>query len=172
MNNAVWEVLIGVVAAPHGLKGDVRIHPYTDTPERMTELKQFGLERDGTVTVYTVEKARLSGRFVLVKFAGIETIDDAETLRGMRVMAEPSWLVELGEDEYYYHQLIGLQVVTTTGEALGAITNIWPTGANDVYETPLALIPAVKDIIRDIDLTQGRILVEARPGLKKSDPGD
>ena len=73
----------------------------------------------------------------------------------------------LDDDEYYHHQLLGLQVETTAGEALGAITQIHSTGANDVYETPLALIPAVKEFIREIDLEHGRMLVAARRGLKK-----
>lgn len=172
MSNEPWDILIGAVTAPHGLKGYVRVYPHTDTPERMTELTAVALERDGSVTVYPLEAVNVLGNRVLMKFRGIDTIDQAEELRGMRVLVGQSWLVELGQDEYYYHDLLGLEVVTTAGESLGKIHQILPTGANDVYETPLALIPATKDLIREIDLEHGRMLVDARPGLKKSDPGD
>ncbi len=78
----------------------------------------------------------------------MDTREQAEALRGAKLFIPRSLAVPLGEDEYYHDQLLGLQVVTTAGEALGPITQIYATGANDVYETPLALIPAVKDYIR------------------------
>ena len=118
-----------------------------------------------------IEAARITGQRIVLKLAGIETIDDAETWRSAQVFIPKSWAVPLEEDEYYYHQLLGLEVVTTTGEALGRIIEIFPTGANDVYETPLALIPATKDMIREIDLERGRMVVDARPGLEKARNG-
>jgi 16S rRNA processing protein RimM len=93
-------------------------------------------------------------------------------LRGAQLLIPRSWAVALGADEYYYYQLLGLDVVTITGESLGKIMEIWPTGANDVYETPLALIPATKDMIRSIDFAHGRMVVDARPGLKKNESGE
>lgn len=172
-NNEPWDLLIGEVTAPQGLKGEVRIYPHTDFPERFTELSQVGMARSGEpVRLMAIDAARVTGRRIVIKFHGIETIEAAEALRGSQLFIPKSWAVALDEDEYFHHQLLGLQVVTTTGESLGAICEIWPTGANDVYETPLAYIPATKDIIREIDLTAGRMVVDARPGLKKSDTGD
>lgn len=168
-----WDLLIGEITSPQGLKGEVRVFPHTDFPERFTGLAEIGLLRPpAPVRITRVEAVRVTGRRIVLKLAGVETIDQADALRGARLVIPASWQVELGEDEYFHHQLLGLEVVTTAGEALGRIIEIWPTSANDVYETPLALIPATKDMIRHIDLAAGCMVVDARPGLKKSDPGD
>ncbi|MHB0938421.1 MAG: ribosome maturation factor RimM [Armatimonadota bacterium] len=165
-------MLIGEVTSPQGLHGEVRVYPHTDFPERFLELDQVSLEHGREPARFVkITSSRIAGRVIVLKLEGVETRDDAERLRGARLLIPHSRAVALGENEYYYHQLIGLEVVTTAGESLGPITAIWPTGANDVYETELALIPAVKEFIREVDLDHGRMVVEARPGLKKSDPG-
>ena len=167
-SNDPWELLIGEITAPQGLKGEVRVYPHTDFPERFADLGVIGLQRDaGPVRITPVLSARTSGRVIVLKLSGVESIDAAEALRGTRLVIPRAWAVALGKDEYYHHQLLGLEVVTTAGETLGKIEEIWPTGANDVYETPMALIPATHDMIREIDLAQGRMVVDARPGLKK-----
>lgn len=173
-NNEPWTLLVGEITAPQGLRGEVRVYPHTDFPERFMDLAEVGLRRgEGQpVQVVQIETARESGRVIILKLAGIETREQAETLRGTHLVIPQSWAVELAEDEYYHHQLLGLQVVTTEGEELGPITEILRTGANDVYETPLALVPATRDIIREIDLPHGRMMVDARPGLKKNESGD
>ncbi|HEY3417057.1 MAG TPA: ribosome maturation factor RimM, partial [Armatimonadota bacterium] len=161
---------IGEITAPQGLRGELRVYPHTDFPDRFLDLEEIGLREGGdAVRVVTVEYARVLGHKIVLKLDGIDTIDQAERLRGTHLVVPQSWARELGEDEYYHHQLIGLEVVTTDGESLGQISEIWRTGANDVYETPLALVPATKDIIREIDLDHGRMVVDARPGLKKSE---
>jgi len=166
-------LLVGEITSPQGLKGEVRVFPHTDFPERFAELGDIALRRGSEPTrIARIQSVRITGRRIAMKLEGIDHIDQAETLRGTRLFIPRSWGVELGEDEYFHHQLLGLEVVTTAGESLGQISEIWPTGANDVYETPLALIPATKDMIREIDLERGRMLVDARPGLKKNDPGD
>ena len=166
-------MLIGEITAPQGLKGEVRVFPHTDFPERFSEIAEVGLQRgEEPVQVVKIEWGRVIGRRVVLKLAGVDHIDTAEKLRKARLFIPQSWAMPLDEDEYYYHQLMGLEVVTTTGESLGKITEIWPTGANDVYETPLALIPATKDMIREIDLDHGRMVVDARPGLKKNESGE
>ena len=173
-SNDPWDLLIGEIVAPQGLKGEVRIYPHTDFPERFRDLREIGLRVDAAspLKVVNVLSARVQERRIVLKLEGIEHIDAAEALRGTLLYIPRGWAVELGEGEYYHHQLLGLQVMTTDGEALGAITEIWPNAANDVYETPLALIPAIKEFILEINLAEGRILVQAIPGLKKSDVGD
>jgi 16S rRNA processing protein RimM len=166
-------LLIGEITAPQGLKGEVRVYAHTDFPQRFTELPRVAVRSLGAVMRITpIESARIQGRVIILKLGGVESINSAEALRGAKLLIPRSWAVELGTDEYYYYQLLGLEVETTTGEALGKIMDIWPTGANDVYETPLALIPATKDMIRKIDLEHGRMVVDARPGLKKHESGE
>jgi 16S rRNA processing protein RimM len=165
-------MLIGEITSPQGLKGEVRVFPHTDFPERFSELDRIGVQCGAEpVHVVKITNSHTVGRVIVLKLEGVETRDDAEGLRGARLLIPVSWAVELGEDEYYHHQLLGLEVVTTAGESLGPITAIWPTGANDVYETPLALIPAVKEFVLEVDLEHDRMVVNARPGLKKSEPG-
>jgi 16S rRNA processing protein RimM len=171
--NEPWDLLIGEISAPQGLKGEVRVYPHTDFPERFSELQEIGLRKNGQwMGTRAITAARVTGRRIVLKIAGIDSREDAEAMRGVQLLIPKSWAVELGEDEFYYHQLLGMEVVTTTGKSLGQITDIWPTGANDVYETPLALIPATKDMIRDIDIEHGRMTVEDRPGLRKDEAGE
>lgn len=161
------EILIGEITSTSGLKGEVRVFPHTDFPERFSHLTEIGVRRRSEPTrMARIEYARITGSRVVLKLAGVETIEDAEALRGAHLMIPREQMMPLREDEYYHDQLLGLEVVTTTGESLGKITHILQTGANDVYETPLAMIPAVKEFIREVDLEHGRMLVEDRPGLK------
>ena len=172
MTDDPWDLLIGEITSPQGLRGEVRVFPHTDFPERFNELHEVGLQQgEAPVRVVKIEATHVLGRRIILKLAGVETRDAADALRGAHLVIPRSQAAQLGEDEYFYHQLIGLEVVTTAGESLGPITDIWPTGANDVYETPLALIPAVKAFIREIDLDHGRMVVVAQPGLKKHEPG-
>jgi len=166
-------VLVGILIAPHGLRGEMRVYPQTDAPERIETLQRVGVQMgDGPVRPTRITAVRATGRRIVMKLDGVNTIDAAEALRGAKILTSSDWIQPLEEWEFYHAQLIGLEVVTTTGEALGRITQIFETGANDVYETPLALIPATRDMIRAIDLAAGRMIVDARPGLKKSDKGD
>lgn len=164
-------MLIGEITSPQGLQGEVRVFPHTDYPERFAKLKEIGLQRGEQIEVRRVLGARQKDKIVILRLEGSETIDDAEALRGTRLFIPQEWIVTPGQDEYFHHQLLGLEVITTEGEALGPITEIWPTAAHDVYETPLALIPAVKEYVLAVDIAAGQMTVLARPGLKKSEPG-
>lgn len=167
-SNEPWDLLIGQISAPQGLQGELRVYPHTDFPERFAEFDEIALQPEhASLRRVKILAAHVQGRRITLKLAGVDTREQAEALRGAKLFIPKTWTVPLGEDEYYHYQLIGLQVVTTAGEALGEITRILITGANDVYETPLALIPAVKDYIRAINLDEGCMVVEARPGLKK-----
>jgi 16S rRNA processing protein RimM len=166
-----WDWLIGEITAPSGLHGEVRVFPHTDFPERFATLAEVGVRQGETVRIVPVRGRQVTARRIVLKLEGIDTIEAAEALRGAHLVVSADTAMPLDEGQYYHDQILGLAVVTTAGESLGPITRIITTGANDVYETPEALIPAVKEFIREIDLSAHRMLVEARPGLKKSDPG-
>jgi 16S rRNA processing protein RimM len=171
-NNDPWSLLIGEITAPLGLKGEVRVFPHTDFPERFEGLREVGVRQgEGPPRVVAVTQARVLGRRISLKLDGIDTIEQAEALRGAHLLLPQSQAMPLEADAYYHHQLLGLEVVTTADESLGRITAILATGANDVYETPLALIPAVKAFVLEVDLTQGRMVVTDDPGLKKHESG-
>ena len=171
VNNEEWSFLVGVITAPHGLQGAVRVHVLNGAPEQLGALKMIGLRRAGVVQLKKILHAWVTGKRVTLALEGVTTCEEAELLRDVELVIPADQAAKPGEDEYLHSQLIGLEVVTTDGEALGPITNIWETPANDVYETTLALIPAVKAFVLNIDLEAGKMTVQYIPGLKKSDPG-
>ncbi len=170
-SSSEWNYLVGVITAPHGLQGEVRVHILNGTAEQLAKHKTIGLRRAGVVQLKKVLRARVSGKRLNIALEGVSNCAEAELLRDVELVLPADQAIAPGEDEYLHSQLIGLEVVTTDGEALGPITAIWETPANDVYETELALIPAVKAFVREVNVAGGQMIVQYIPGLKKSDPG-
>ena len=137
----------------------------TDFPDRFALNEELYIE-ERAVTVKGCKWHR--GRAIL-KLTTIDSVEDAEKLRGRLLEVPQSRLHPLSEDEYYQFQLLGLEVWTTDGELLGRIAQILPTGSNDVYVVPITdgevLIPAIEDIVKSIDLDGGRMTIEAVKGL-------
>ncbi|WP_312335347.1 ribosome maturation factor RimM [Anaerospora hongkongensis] len=156
------QVIIGKIVAPHGVRGDVRVIPLTDFPERFHQLETVYTD-DGAKL--TVESARFHKQFVLIKFRSVQTMNDAEQLRGKLIKVRREDAVVLPEGHYYFFDIIGLAVYTESGDFLGEITDILQTGSNDVYiaekanEKPL-LIPALKEVVRQIDIPGKKIVVK------------
>jgi 16S rRNA processing protein RimM len=165
-DDADW-VLIGVVAGAHGVRGEMKVDLQTDFPDRF---KRLG-------TVYTGEDhrplqiaaVRKLGERVALRVAAVTDRDAAQAMRGTELYIPISEIMPLPAHTYYRDQIIGLQVVTTSGEPLGTITEILITGSNDVYvardEQREVLIPALKDIVREVDLEGGRMVIEPVDGL-------
>ena len=166
-NSDHYDVLIGVVAGAHGLAGEVRVVPASDFPERFARLATVFLEQASRGQLMTVSESRLhSGKGqVILKLAGIEDRNAAAALRGAQLLVPMSQALPLAEGQYYEFQVVGLEVVTTSGESLGPITEVLRTGANDVYVTERALIPAIDSVVKQIDLQQGRMVIEPPSGL-------
>ncbi|MGI6091460.1 MAG: 16S rRNA processing protein RimM [Veillonellaceae bacterium] len=155
-------IVIGQIVAPHGVRGDVRVFPHTDFPERFAKTKRVVLE-DGSAL--DVENAKFHKQFVLVKFRNVNTMNDAEKLRGKLLHVNRQDVVPLPEGHFYHFDIIGLKVYTESGEYLGIVTDILETGSNDVYVTeqedqkPI-LIPALKEVVLKIDIPSGRMTVK------------
>lgn len=165
-------VLVGEISAPFGVRGEVKMRPLMDDPEALKDLPGVRLRfpgGSGREETRRINGVRLHKHDALLSFEGIETMDDAETLRGVKVFILRSQLPPLEEDAYYADDLVGLQVVTESGRDLGQIEQVHFYPANDVYETPVALIPAVEDIVVEVDLEAGRVLVRDIPGLRKDE---
>jgi 16S rRNA processing protein RimM len=140
MANDDW-LEIGTIVAPQGLKGELRVYPNSDFPERFEEPGQRWLKRPGEAQPQPVEL--LSGRFLsgkglfVVQLAGVETREQAEALRDARLLVPASDRPELGEDEYHVMDLIDLEVINQlTGEAVGVVVDVIPAG-NDLLEVKL-----------------------------------
>lgn len=155
-------VAIGKITAPHGIRGEVKVLPLTDFPERF-QAKQTVL-LDGKQELI-IESAKSHKQFVLLKFRGLSTMNDVEPLRGKLLKVHERDLVKLPEGHYYHFQLIGLEVFDIAGEYIGKITEILETGSNDVYVTQPAsgrpiLIPALRKVVKTVDLENGKMIVE------------
>jgi 16S rRNA processing protein RimM len=165
-----YDVLVGVVVGAHGVRGELRVAPETDFPERFARLEVVSVAEKGRPP----QLMKLAGArqhpakgLVLLRLEGVDDRDAADALRGAQLRIRESDLVPLPPGQYYEFQILGLQVVTEEGRDLGKIIDIIHTGANDVYETPMALIPAIEQVMREVDLARGRVVVHWVEGMEK-----
>lgn len=160
-------LVIGQIVAPWGVRGEVKVTIETGFPERFKQLQRVYLGEQ--VTPFVLERSRLHKGHALLKLEGCDDRAVAEKLRGQWVQIPIEEAMPLGEDEYYVYQIVGLEVWTTAGEHLGRVSEILFTGANDVYvvwgEKGEILIPAVEDVVLEVDLAGGRLIVELLEGL-------
>ena len=137
----------------------------TDFPDRFASDEELYIE-ERTVTI---EGCKWNRSRAILKLAKIDSVEDAQQLRGQLLEVPQSRLHSLSQDEYYQFQLLGLEVWTNDGEFLGQIAQILPTGSNDVYVVPVTdgevLIPAIEDVVKSIDIENGRMTIEAVKGL-------
>lgn len=155
-------IKIGQIVAPQGVRGEVRVLPLTDFPERFKSLKVARLD-DGTSL--QVESVRYHQQFVLVKFVGLDNRNLVEHLRNKLIEIERKDLMPLPEGHYHVFDIIGLSVYNEQDEFLGKISDILQTGSNDVYiveqqdKQPL-LIPGLKSVVLKIDIPGGKMIVK------------
>ena len=162
-----WDslVTIGKCVKPHGLNGEMRVKPITDFPERFeqTEHVYAHLEKD-PVRALVVESARDNHGGYLLKFEGVDTIEQAEKLRGFFLAVPEDETVILEDDEYWHWQLEGLKAFNTEGRQLGLLKEVVESPAHDLYlvEEPngtIHWVPAVRQYVPEIDIANGRIVV-------------
>lgn len=161
-------LVVGEILKPWGFRGDLKIKILSDYPNRL--LKHKTLYLGVPARAYQVERARLHSGYALLKFVGYDTDAAVAKLRGELVQIRAQDAAKLKKGQYYHHQIIGLTVVTADAQTLGVIEQILETGANDVYliRTPEGkeiLIPAIKSVIKKIDLAAHSMTVELLPGL-------
>ena len=153
------------VLGPWGRSGLLRIASLSDVPDRFAPGARFLIGDDA----YESEGAWRQGKALLIKLRGVDTRWDAEDFRGALLETPIDEAAHLPEGEYYQHQVLGLHVRTTDGRDLGALADIIETGGNDVYVVRgpdgECLIPAIPDVVRDVDMAAGVITVEDLPGL-------
>jgi 16S rRNA processing protein RimM len=171
-----WEtlVVIGKVARAHGRWGEVIVNPMTDVLERFQELEQVYIEDDaGQLVLLRVEQVRVQKGRPVLKFEGMSSIGEAESLAGKELGISESELVELPDGSWFHFQLIGCRVLDRRWGDLGVVEEIMETGGTDVLvvRDPSSreeqLIPFCKEICRDIDTEKGQIKIDAPEGLVK-----
>jgi 16S rRNA processing protein RimM len=164
------EVIVGRVGRPHGIKGDVSVEVRTDDPEGRLAPGTTVRTDPGAAGPLTVESGRVHSGRLLLHFAGHDDRAAAERLRGVLLLADVD-PAERPEDpeEFYDHQLVGLRVETTAGEAVGELERVEHNAAQDllVIRTPerQVLFPFVSALVPEVDVPGGRIVIDDRPGL-------
>jgi 16S rRNA processing protein RimM len=159
---------IGRIVRSHGVRGEVRVAVYTDMPERFTWLKSVYVGEENPQAV-TVEKVRFHKDQVILKLAGYESRDVAESLRGLLLQVPEDEAIPLEEGEYFLYQLVGLAVYSDEGEHLGELVELLETKANSVFVVKGSrgevLLPDTTEVVREIDFENGRMTVHLLPGL-------
>lgn len=153
-----------------GIKGEVRVLPLTDYPERFKELEQVNIHINNASTTYQIDYVRPHKKFMIIKFKQVADINEAEKLKGALIKITRDQLMPLAEGHYYIFQIIGLDVFDLEGTKLGKIKQVLQTGSNDVYVTKPAqgndiLIPALKSVVKEINIEANRMVVELPEGL-------
>ncbi len=163
-------VLVGQISNVHGIKGEVKIYPYTDDIERFSKRKEIFID-EGLTIRYKIKSCRIQKNMLITKLDGIDTIEQALTLKSKSVYIDKSELDELEQDSYYIEDLIGMSVIDiTNNNEIGVITYVFNTGANDVYEVndsqnKKIYLPAIHQVIKKIDIQDKKMYVEIMEGL-------
>lgn len=161
---------VGVISSTHGVKGEVKVYPTTDDPGRFNDLKKVLLDTGREQMELEIQGVKFFKNMVILKFKGYDSINDIEKYKGKDLLITRDQAVELGPDENFIVDLIGLSVITEDGEEFGALTDVIKTGANDVYEVKTkegkeVLLPAIKDCVLKVDLENGTVTVRIMDGL-------
>ncbi|MGE5618895.1 MAG: ribosome maturation factor RimM [Sphingomonadaceae bacterium] len=165
-------LVVARIVSPQGNRGEVKAEVITDFPERFASTSAVYLGPDHQR--FEVESHRFLRDALVLKLKGVDSIEDAEKLRGKLVEVPEEEAVELPKDHYFWHQIIGLTVLTVGGERLGKVVDILETGSNDVYvvDGPRGelLIPAIKQVVKSVDPAAGTITVELMPEFEENPP--
>jgi len=160
---------IGKIVKIHGLKGAVKVASYLEDNQTVKKLKEILIGLDHGPEPFRIKTIRLEKRGFLVEMEGVETAEAAQKLIGCEISIPSDQLEALPDDEFYWKDLIGLEVFTEEGVFLGKIETVFSTGSNDVYvcqgNEREILLPAIADVIREINLIKGKMIVRLLEGL-------
>ena len=161
---------VGVITTTHGVRGEVKVYPTTDEPERFLELDHVLLDTGKEFRDLEIKNVRFFKNLVILKFEGIDNINDIEKYKGHDLWIPREEGQELDEDEYYIADLLGLRVILDDGTEFGTLKNVMETGANDVYIIDTnahgeVLVPAIRECIQDIDLEKNTMTIHLMKGL-------
>lgn len=161
---------VGVIASTHGIRGEVKVFPTTDDVNRFKELKCVILDTGKETLPLEVEGVKFFKQFVILKFKGIDDINEIERYKKCPLLVERKDAVPLEEGEYYIADMIGMKVETEEGQDFGVLKDVIETGANDVYVIESSahgevLVPAIKQCILKVDMAAHKMKIHLMPGL-------
>ena len=165
---------IGIFSSTHGIRGEIKVYPTTDSPARFSRLKKVILETPKEKLDLEVEKARFFKGMVILKFKGIDNINDIERYKGASLIVPREDAAPLEEGSFYVADLLGCRVETEEGRYLGTLQDVMPTGANDVFvvkdkekkDSREYLLPNIRDCVKRISPEEGLITVHLMDGLE------
>lgn len=160
-------IKLGKITAPVGIKGEVRVYPFTDEPTRFSSLKKV----DAGEVSFDIQKVRYAKDMVVLKLAGIDTRNDAELMRGKELSIKTDELWEIPEDTYFVKDLLDCSVFLEDGSLVGTLSDVIKNKAQDLYQVTKEsghtfLIPAVKEFILRVDIQSKEIVVRLPEGLE------
>ena len=161
---------VGIVTSTHGVKGEVKVFPTTDDSRRFKRLKEVILDTGKERITLEIEGVKFFKQFVILKFKGIDTLNDVEKYRKASLFVPRENAVRLSRDEYFIADLCGLTVQNEDGQTIGVLREVMETGANDVYIIDLndgreLLLPAIKQCVLAVDEDAGFLQVHILEGL-------
>lgn len=162
---------VGVISTTHGVRGEVKVFPTTDTAQRFLDLEAVYLDSEnGERQKLEIQQVKFVKKFAVLKFKGLDDINEAEKYKGKALWIPREEAQPLGEDEYYIGDLIGMQVVLEDESPFGILKDVMETGANDVYVVETAqgkeaLLPAIGECIRQVDVEAGVMTIHLMDGL-------
>lgn len=162
-------LLIGRFTLPHGIRGQLKLHTITDKPEHLRRVKTVFVGEE--LKPYPLQRAaEHKAGTMIVTLEGVVSRDEADLLRGHEVFIHQQDAAPLADDEYFLHDLPGLRVETVDGVVIGTVKEVIETGANEVLvvtrpEGGEALVPMIKDVVRQLDIAAGLIVIDPLPGL-------
>ncbi len=160
---------VGVISSTHGIRGEVKVFPTTDDAARFKKLKNVFLDTGRERIELEVQSVKFFKQFVIVKFKGIDNINEIEMYKGKSLLVPREEAVPLEEGEYYIADLIGMEVFTEEGR-FGVVKDVMETGANEVYilesdEHGEVLIPAIRECVLDVDVESKKMKIRLMDGL-------
>ncbi len=161
---------VGVYTTTHGVHGEIKVYPTTDDPERFHKGLPLYLDVPGKQIPLTVEHVKYFKNMVILKFEGINSINDIERYKGHDLLVDREHAVPLAENEYFICDAIGSDVVDEDGKKIGELKDVLQTAANDVFVIGLpngkeALFPVIPDCVKDVNTAEKRIVVHVMKGL-------
>ena len=164
------QLQVGVISSTHGVRGEVKVFPTTDDVTRFRQLKKVYVDTGREMLPLEIQNVKFFKQFAILKFKGIDNINDIEKYRGKSLMIDREDAVDLEEDEYFIADMIGMKVCTEDGSEFGTLKDVMETGANDVYiidslEHGEVLIPAIRECILDVDMDEERMTIHLMEGL-------
>lgn len=161
---------IGQIVNTYGIKGFVKVMPFTDNINRFEDLKSVYLQTKKGLETFEIEEVKYSKNMVLLKFKGIDDINIAENYRNCYLKIDRKDAVELPEDTYFIVDLLDMEVETEEGQILGKIIDVYPTGSNDIYvvkneEGKQILLPAISQVVKIVDIQNKKMIVHLLNGL-------